>query len=104
MLKDVAPSKFVSVLCKYCACVQDKIVTVQKQVPTDIPGLEYSSETFGLRYCDHHTVGIPTQQNIGVDIFYFDTELLTSDRKRGFLADMMRHSTSCGPVKPQNRT
>lgn len=59
MLKDVAPSKFVSVLCRHCTCMQDMMATVSKQVSANLPALKDSAKTVGLGYCNQHIVGIP---------------------------------------------
>ena len=91
MLKVVAPSKFVSVLSTNTVFAQGNDGSRPGGSP-DLPGLIYSPETFGLCYCNHDMVGVPAQQDIGVDILYFNIELLRYNRERTSSGNILRHS------------
>lgn len=98
ILKAVAPSKFVSVLSITMSLHGGRkrrlyMGFTEAFAISDVPGLVYSPETFGLCYCNHNKVGVSAQQDISVDILYFNRQLLRSKRERASLTRDLRHLT-----------
>lgn len=92
MLKDVAPSKFVSAL-SITLFLHEAMMGSGTGASAHVPALIYSPKTFGVCYCNHDIVGIRAQQDIGVDILYFNIELFRSNRESASLTKVLRHST-----------